>query len=138
MRNRLFSVALFAVPIALGGCSSSPQPDANGPAAESSQNLGVATQQATQQQQGFAHSKLLGLFNEADVDKDGKVTLQEAQALAASRFAAADTNHDGLLDATELSAMRQAMWGAPRSGSGRSGSERNAADHARSGAPSVG
>lgn len=38
-----------------------------------------------------------------DTDKDGKVSWAESEAMAKARFDKADANHDGFLDATELS-----------------------------------
>ncbi len=43
---------------------------------------------------------------EMDANKDGQVTQEEAAALQQARFAAADTNGDGALDAAEQQAMR--------------------------------
>ncbi|MGZ8362666.1 MAG: EF-hand domain-containing protein [Caulobacteraceae bacterium] len=42
----------------------------------------------------------------ADVNKDGRVTLQEAQQKVAKRFALRDRDHDGRLTPAEFSAAR--------------------------------
>ncbi|MEM9432759.1 MAG: calcium-binding protein [Pseudomonadota bacterium] len=43
-------------------------------------------------------------FETLDTDGDGQVTQEEMQALAASRFAVADSNNDGVLSTEELMA----------------------------------
>ena len=53
-------------------------------------------------------ARLLGLFESADTDKDGKVTEAELAAYRQVEFTAADTNADGLLSAEELIAQRLA------------------------------
>jgi Ca2+-binding EF-hand superfamily protein len=49
------------------------------------------------------------LFTMADTNKDGRVTLPEAQAAAAQHFAMADTNRDGRVTADEMKAMHAKM-----------------------------
>lgn len=44
-----------------------------------------------------------------DANKDGVVTKAEAEAAATARFDAADTNHDGKLDQTEIAAAKAEM-----------------------------
>jgi Ca2+-binding EF-hand superfamily protein len=51
------------------------------------------------------------MFGTADANNDGKVSLQEATAVAAAHFDRADTNHDGTLSADEMRAAHQAMRG---------------------------
>jgi Ca2+-binding EF-hand superfamily protein len=51
---------------------------------------------------------LAEMFGTLDADADGKVTLEELQAHRAAKFAAADANGDGLLDAAEALAFHQA------------------------------
>jgi hypothetical protein len=51
-------------------------------------------------------SALARLFDIADVNKDGKVSLDEAQKAALQQFDSADVNHDGVLSPDE---RRQAM-----------------------------
>ncbi|MCQ4159304.1 EF-hand domain-containing protein [Roseomonas sp. GC11] len=43
-----------------------------------------------------------GLFRAADANRDGKVTLDEARAVALALFRATDRNNDGVLEASEL------------------------------------
>lgn len=48
-------------------------------------------------------------FDRADVNKDGKVSLAEAQAGPLARFDRIDTNHDGTISPAERQAARDAM-----------------------------
>ncbi len=50
-----------------------------------------------------------GMFERADADKDGKVTLAEALSKPLAHFDAADTNHDGTLSAEEHMAAHAKM-----------------------------
>lgn len=52
-----------------------------------------------------------GMFERADANKDGKVTLAEALAQPLARFDAADTNKDGTLSAQEGMAAHAKMRG---------------------------
>jgi len=54
-------------------------------------------------------------FEETDKNGDGKVTIDEVRSTAAERFAAADANKDGVLDASEVPAL------APNGGGRRGG-----------------
>lgn len=54
---------------------------------------------------GFAQQ----MFAMADLNHDGKVTLQEANQAALQRFDAADTNRDGVLSPDEMRAMHKSM-----------------------------
>jgi Ca2+-binding EF-hand superfamily protein len=57
----------------------------------------------------FKHPRMakhLKMFEEADKDKDGKVTLDEIRAAAAAEFAGADGNKDGFLDLDEMKNLR--------------------------------
>lgn len=49
------------------------------------------------------------MFERADANKDGKVSLAEAQASALAMFDRADTNKDGTISPEERSAARDAM-----------------------------
>lgn len=51
------------------------------------------------------------MFEMADANKDGRVSLQEATAAAAAHFDRADANHDGTLTREEMRAAHQAMRG---------------------------
>jgi Ca2+-binding EF-hand superfamily protein len=53
------------------------------------------------------------MFEKADSNNDGKVSMQEATNAAAAHFDSADANHDGTLSPEEMRAAHQAM----RSGS---------------------
>lgn len=46
-------------------------------------------------------SAMIRMFDAADANKDGRVSLEEAQAAALQRFDAADLNHDGVLTPDE-------------------------------------
>jgi len=46
-------------------------------------------------------SALVRMFDLADMDKDGRVSLKEAEAAALQQFDAADLNHDGVLTPDE-------------------------------------
>jgi Ca2+-binding EF-hand superfamily protein len=49
------------------------------------------------------------MFATADLNHDGRVSLQEATQAASQRFDAADTNHDGVLTPDEMRAIHQFM-----------------------------
>jgi Ca2+-binding EF-hand superfamily protein len=51
---------------------------------------------------------------EMDADGDGQITQDEALAASKALFEKLDTNHDGVLDATEQDAMRQGGRGGAR------------------------
>ena len=59
------------------------------------------------------HGGMMGarMFGMADSNKDGRVTLGEAQATAAQHFAMADANRDGRVTADEMKAMHGRMGG---------------------------
>lgn len=52
----------------------------------------------------------------ADTNKDGRITLAEAQSAAAQHFAMADTNRDGRITADERKAMHGRMGGMAHHG----------------------
>lgn len=54
------------------------------------------------------------MFEMADANKDGRVSLQEATNAALTYFDRADANHDGTLGPDEMRAAHQAMRGAHR------------------------
>lgn len=51
------------------------------------------------------------LFEMADADKDGRVSMQEATNAAAAHFDKADSNHDGTLTRDEMRAAHKGMHG---------------------------
>lgn len=59
---------------------------------------------------GFARH----LFSMADLNKDGRVSLQEATEAAEQHFDAADTNHDGTVTPDEMRAAHRALRGQHR------------------------
>ena len=58
---------------------------------------------------GGMHSLGGHMFEMADANKDGRVTLQEAQAAALRHFDMADTNHDGQITPDERQQLHQRM-----------------------------
>ena len=62
---------------------------------------------------GMMHAAGMGgrMFDMADADKDGRVSLQEATTAAAAHFDRADTNHDGTITPDEMRSAHQAMRG---------------------------
>jgi len=59
------------------------------------------------------HGAMAGhMFSAADTNKDGRVSLQEATAAAATHFDKLDANHDGTLTPDEMRAAHKAMRGA--------------------------
>ena len=56
------------------------------------------------------------MFEMADVNKDGRVSLAEAQQLAVQHFDRADLNHDGVVTPQERQQARQLMRGQRQSG----------------------
>lgn len=56
------------------------------------------------------------MFEMADANKDGRVTLEEAQAAALRHFDMVDTNRDGQISREERQQMRQHMHGAKQPG----------------------
>ncbi len=55
------------------------------------------------------------MFEKADSNNDGKVSLQEATNAAAAHFDSADANHDGTLSPDEMRAAHQAMRAGTKS-----------------------
>ena len=55
------------------------------------------------------------LFETADANNDGRVSLQEATAAAASHFDQADANRDGTLSGDEMRAAHKARMAKPAS-----------------------
>jgi Ca2+-binding EF-hand superfamily protein len=95
-------IAALAILALASGCSAAAQPGPGEPSVgaddEQTESMGTGLQA------GGPHRG--GMFAEADKDNDGKVTLAEANAASAAKFAAADTNRDGFLDAAELAALK--------------------------------
>ena len=62
---------------------------------------------------GMMHAAGMGerMFDMADADKDGRVSLQEATNAAAAHFDRVDTNGDGTITPEEMRAAHQAMRG---------------------------
>ena len=56
------------------------------------------------------------MFEMADGNRDGRVTLQEAQAAALKHFDMVDANHDGQITPEERMQMHQRMRGTPHQG----------------------
>ncbi|MGE5511227.1 MAG: EF-hand domain-containing protein [Bacteroidota bacterium] len=54
-------------------------------------------------------ARLFALLREADANKDGVITLDEALAAAEKRFAMFDHNKDGVIDSADRDAMRKEM-----------------------------
>jgi Ca2+-binding EF-hand superfamily protein len=55
------------------------------------------------------------MFEKADSNNDGKVSIQEATNAAAAHFDAADANHDGTLSPDEMRAAHEAMRAGAKS-----------------------
>ncbi|MDB5433103.1 MAG: hypothetical protein JWP35_4219 [Caulobacter sp.] len=62
-----------------------------------------------------------GMLARADADKDGVVTLDEAEAQTKARFATMDTNHDGTVTRDEMQAAAEARRAAGGGGGGDGG-----------------
>lgn len=69
--------------------------------------LGLAAQMATAAPMAQADAD--AIFAALDADRNGQVTTEELARMPEARFAAQDTNGDGILDAQELSASLQAL-----------------------------
>jgi Skp family chaperone for outer membrane proteins len=69
---------------------------------------------------GFHHGGMGGfgghMFDMADANHDGRVSLQEAQAAALQHFDMVDANHDGQITPEERMQMHQRMRSAPHQG----------------------
>ena len=57
----------------------------------------------------------IGLLTKYDANKDGTITRAEMEAGLKQEFDAADTNHDGKLDADEAAALNTQRWEADKS-----------------------
>jgi hypothetical protein len=57
------------------------------------------------------------MFDTADANKDGRISLDEAQQLALQHFDADDLNHDGILTPDERREARKLTRGKHRRGS---------------------
>lgn len=103
MKIRLSIVAMFAVAAFAAGCTVATQSGSEDPGSPAEDT------DAVQQELGARGPGGKGfggkMFAEADGDKDGKVTLAEAQAASIARFTAMDANKDGQLEEQELRAM---------------------------------
>lgn len=100
MKTRSSIIAAFAIVALAAGCSASSQ---SGPGEPSG---GDTDEQATGLSAQAGHRG--GMFVQADKDSDGKVTLDEAKQASAAKFASADANRDGFLDATEMASLKPA------------------------------
>jgi hypothetical protein len=56
------------------------------------------------------------MFGMADLNKDGKISVAEAQSVALQRFDRADLNHDGKLTPEERKQARQQPKGQNKPG----------------------
>ncbi|GIL02808.1 MAG: hypothetical protein BroJett030_27070 [Alphaproteobacteria bacterium] len=76
---------------------------------------------AAQGYRTFADGRQMGqrLFNEADADKDGAVSLDEMLAVLTARFDEADANGDGSLDKAEIIGAVERNFERARRHSGR-------------------
>jgi uncharacterized low-complexity protein len=54
-----------------------------------------------------------------DTDKDGMVSMAEHRAAADARFNAADANHDGMVDGTEMKAAHEGKCGEGKCGANK-------------------
>ena len=78
--------------------------------AQHAQNVARRRQSA-----GMRHPGLGGrMFETADANKDGRVSLAEASSAASAHFDAADTNRDGIVSPVEMRQARKVL--APESG----------------------
>lgn len=51
-----------------------------------------------------------GMMTKYDANKDGKITMQEAETAHAAKFAAMDTNKDNFIDASEAQKAKKERW----------------------------
>lgn len=98
----------FALSLCLGCAGSQGQTGSGASPASSGQ---AASDDDDDDDEDEAKPHLHGFLAQMDQNKDGKVTLEEAKAAAAARFTAADLNHDGELDASEMGSMHKARAG---------------------------
>lgn len=111
MKTRSSIIAALAIIALAAGCSASSQ---SGPG----EPLGGADDEQTGAVGAGLAAKGGRMFAQADKDSDGKVTLAEANQASAAKFATADANHDGYLDATELEALKPGRGGPGRGQAG--------------------
>lgn len=96
---RIYTIATFAaVALAAAGCTQT--------AANSPEDDLAADPEAAEVARGPA-----AMFAQADKDKDGRLTLDEARAIEKEHFAKIDKNGDGQLDTEELAAGRPLKGG---------------------------
>lgn len=51
-----------------------------------------------------------GMMTKYDANKDGKITMQEAETAHAAKFTAMDANKDGFIDAAEAQTAKKERW----------------------------
>jgi EF hand domain-containing protein len=75
------------------------------------QQAGRSATRAHRGMRGMRHMAMMGgrMFDMADANKDGRVSLQEAQTAALQHFDMADTNRDGQVTPDERRQMRRHM-----------------------------
>jgi len=104
MKIRSSILALLAIAAVATGCSATAQSGPGEPGSPA-EDTDVAGGELSAVGPGGR------MFAEADGNKDGRVTLAEAQASALAKFTEADANKDGQVDEAEMQSMHQRRGG---------------------------
>lgn len=104
MKIRSSILAMLAIAAVAAGCSATSQSGPGEPGSPA-EETDVAGGELSAGGPGG------GMFAQADSDKDGRLTLAEAQASALAKFTEADANKDDQVDETEMRSMHERRGG---------------------------